>query len=145
MNWMKRFSRPNLALALFLLYLLGTALLYTRQVQDVHDPQQVARDSITLWDQQMQRLRQEFPNGGQAGYVADWDIPGAEYNLPDQETEYILTQYALVPVVVRRGLNDERVIANLSDRQYLENPMFADFKLAGEFYAGMYLLERKSK
>jgi hypothetical protein len=58
-------------------------------------------DTVSKWETRIHRVLAHLPSDTQEiGYVADWDIPGMDYDLVDQETEYTLTQYALAPRMV---------------------------------------------
>lgn len=80
----------------------------------------IADDMVTHWDKRMSALRADLPKDAAIiGYVGDWDVlPEGEYYYADEETEYILTQYALSPVIVQRGDEHTWVIANLSTKAY---------------------------
>jgi hypothetical protein len=41
-----------------------------------------------------------------------------KYNYPNNETEYVLTQYTMAPVVVARGSDREWVIVNLAPKDF---------------------------
>ena len=41
------------------------------------------------------------------GYISDSDVPGAAYDAANDEGEYILTQYALAPIIIVRGTDQE--------------------------------------
>lgn len=60
--------------------------------------------ALESWDAEFQIVREALPvESGTIGFVSDWDVPGIEYDFGDQETEYILTQYALAPLVLVKG------------------------------------------
>lgn len=81
-----------------------------------------APEPVSEWDARLARLRAVLPvRSGTIGYVGDWDVltidpDSSEY--ADQETEYILTQYALAPLVLKRGAGFEWVVANLTPPAY---------------------------
>ncbi len=80
--------------------------------------------------------------GGEIGYVADWDIdPNA--NSIDQDEEYVLTQYTLAPIIVKRGDSYEWIIGNLTapNADAWLNQKFAGDKT--HFYGwGIYLIHK---
>ncbi len=80
----------------------------------------IADDMVTHWDKRMQPLQSNLPiNTTMIGYVGDWDVlPENEYHYAGEETEYILTQYALAPIIVQRSDEHEWVIANLTPKAY---------------------------
>ena len=55
---------------------------------------------------------------GVIGYISDSDVPGADFNAANDEGEYILTQYALAPIVLVRGTDQEWNLANLSRESF---------------------------
>jgi hypothetical protein len=40
---------------------------------------------------------------GVIGYVSEQDVPGAKYEYWDTETEFLLTQYAMAPLILKKG------------------------------------------
>lgn len=80
----------------------------------------IADDMVSHWDNRMAGLRADIPADVPiVGYVGDWDIlPAEEYIYADTETEYVLTQYALAPVIVQRGDEPEWIIVNLTPKAY---------------------------
>ena len=77
---------------------------------------QPSSDPVSTWEKRVKSVLDHIPSDTQViGYVADWDIPGVDYNLIDQDTEYTLTQYALAPRIVKPGLDHEWVIGNFTD------------------------------
>ncbi len=76
-------------------------------------PELAAQDSVTGWEQRVSRIRLPANVGNEVGYLADWDIdPG--YDPIGQDEEYVLTQYALAPLIVKRGDANEWIVANLT-------------------------------
>ena len=84
------------------------------------NPEFIANDMISSWDKRMAGLRADLPADVKTiGYVGNWDIlPASDYIYADEETEFVLTQYALSPVIVERGDNEEWVILNLNRKAY---------------------------
>ena len=84
------------------------------------NPEFIANDMISSWDKRMAGLRADLPADVKTiGYVGNWDIlPDSDYIYADEETEFVLTQYALSPVIVERSYNEEWVILNLSPKAY---------------------------
>jgi hypothetical protein len=76
-------------------------------------PNSTASDSVTDWERRMKRVKNRLPEDVTVvGYVADWNLPGVETNPVDQDTEYVLSQYALAPVKVVPGLEAEWILGN---------------------------------
>ena len=72
-------------------------------------------DSVSKWEQRVKAVLEHIPSNTKVvGYLADWDIPGREYNLIDQDAEYTLTQYALAPLMVQPGVAHEWIIGNFT-------------------------------
>ena len=66
------------------------------------------------WEKRFEPIKGDLPfQYGVVGYVADWDIPGLEYDPANTEAEHILTQYTLTPIVVSRDVSQEWIIVNL--------------------------------
>jgi hypothetical protein len=64
-------------------------------------------DWITFYDMRFVELRKVLPQGATVGYVTDQPLsPGQDY---------LLTQYALAPVVVKRGAAGQLVVGNFHD------------------------------
>ena len=99
------------------LVLIGTASLYaaawnlvsTFDLGSLHD------DPVADWEMRFAPVHQHLPFvRGVIGYISDSDIPGASFNAANDEGEYILTQYALAPIVIVRGTDQEWILANLT-------------------------------
>ena len=84
------------------------------------NPEFIANDMVSSWDKRMANLHADLPADVKTiGYVGNWDIlPASDYIYADEETEFVLTQYALSPVIVERSDNEEWVILNLSPKAY---------------------------
>jgi hypothetical protein len=84
------------------------------------NPEFIAGDMVSSWDKRMTSLRADLPAGVRTiGYVGNWDVlPASDYIYADEETEFVLTQYALSPVIIARGDNEHWVILNLNPKAY---------------------------
>lgn len=103
-------------------------------------------DTVSKWETRIHRVLAHIPDNIQdIGYVADWDIPGLEYNLVDQETEYTLTQYALAPRTVQPGLDHEWIIGNFTSPNFRDwlNKNLASYEIM-EIGFGIYLIHNTS-
>lgn len=84
------------------------------------NPEFIANDMISSWDKRMAGLRADLPADVKTiGYVGNWDIlPANDIVYADEETEFVLTQYALSPVIIKRGDNEKWIILNLNPTAY---------------------------
>ncbi len=77
------------------------------------NPEQPDNNPVDRWEKRLRPVRNHLPEDiTLVGYVADWDIPDSEYNPIDQDAEYVLTQYAMAPIMVQPGLEQEWIIGN---------------------------------
>jgi hypothetical protein len=104
-------------------------------------------DAVSKWEKRIQPALEHVPEGIQVvGYVAEWDLPGVEYNLVDQDTEYTLTQYALAPRSLQPGLEPEWIIGNFTRpgfREWLDQNL-PSYEIR-EIGFGIYLIHRSSQ
>lgn len=104
----------------------------------------VAEDPVADWEVRFEALRAKLPFvRGVVGYISDAGVPGATYDRANDEGEYILTQYALAPIIIVWGTDQEWNVANLSAEAYRlwlaeGHPEF-DIQPLG---SGLYLLHR---
>jgi hypothetical protein len=103
-------------------------------------------DTVSKWEARVHRVLVHLPSDTkEIGYVADWDIPGMEYDLVDQETEYTLTQYALAPRRVQPGLDQEWIVGNFTSpnfRDWLDKNL-SSYEII-EVGFGIYLIHNTS-
>lgn len=113
-------------------------LISTRDLGSVSD------DPVADWEKRFTPLKERLPfQRGIVGYISDSDIPGASYDAANDEGEYVLAQYILAPIVIKRGTDQEWNIANL-DRQTFDLWSKTDgarFQVTA-FKGGLYLLHR---
>ena len=104
----------------------------------------VAFDHVADWDARFAPVKEALPiQRGTLGYIADWDIPGADFSTSDQDAEYILTQYAFAPFILVRGADYEWIVGSLSPRSYeawvqIRLGEYKDYK----FKSNVYLFHR---
>lgn len=101
-------------------------------------------DSVSKWEKRVQvSLTHIPPDVSELGYVADWDVPNSGYNLIDQDNEYTLTQYALAPRIVQRGLNHEWIVGNFTFGGYQDwlDKNLSSYKLINLGF-GIYIIHR---
>jgi hypothetical protein len=103
-------------------------------------------DTVSNWEIRIHRVLTHLPSDTkEIGYVADWDIPGMEYDLVDQETEYTLTQYALAPRMVQPGLDHEWIVGNFTSPNFRDwlNKNLSSYEVR-EAGFGIYLIHNTS-
>ena len=104
----------------------------------------VSDDPVADWEKRFAPIKPQIPfERGVIGYISDADVPGASYDAANDEGEYVLTQYVLAPVIIKRGTNQEWNIANL-DRPAFElwsKSNAGRFQVTA-FKGGLYLLHR---
>lgn len=108
----------RLALVLFILISVYSSVTYLIENIQAWNPVLITNDGVYDWDTRLSVLRADLPADVKVvGYISDWDIT-PDYNYPDNETEYVLTQYTMAPVVVARGDDQEWVIVNLAPKDF---------------------------
>ena len=79
----------------------------------------IADDPVADWEQRFAAVKARLPfQRGFVGYISDSDVPGTSFDPANDEGEYVLTQYAMAPVILVRGTTEEWSIANLSTGAY---------------------------
>ena len=74
-------------------------------------------NALDRWEANMILVKEDLPiNRGLVGYISEENVPGAEYEYWDSETEFLLTQYALAPLVLKKGPIAEWNVVVLSDK-----------------------------
>ncbi len=99
---------------------------------------------VSDWEIRIQRVINVLPeNVTVIGYLADWDLPGDTSNPVDQDNEYMLTQYALAPINVVPGIEQEWILGNFTtpNFQVWLDQTLTDYELV-EFGYGIYLIRR---
>ena len=64
-------------------------------------------DGFTRYERRFDALRAELSPDSVVGYVTDQKLNPADH--------YLITQYALAPVIVRRTVKEDRVVGNFHD------------------------------
>lgn len=103
--------------------------------------------SVLTWDELVSNLTVPVPfEHGFIGYISNADIPGAVFDGADASGEYILTQYAVAPIILIRGTDQEWNILNLDPKTYEEwvQANANDFEVVG-LRGGMYLVHKVDK
>jgi hypothetical protein len=85
------------------------------------NPEFISNDKVSYYDnRRLAALRANLPaHVKTVGYIDDLDVlPFSKSRSANDETELVLTQYVLAPVIVNRGDNAEWVILNLTPQAY---------------------------
>ena len=101
-------------------------------------------DPVANWEKRFAPIRARLPfERGAVGYISDSSIPGITYDAANDEGEYVLTQYALAPIIIVKGTDQEWNIANLGRAAFeaWEKTNAGTFEVI-PFKGGLYLLHR---
>ena len=99
----------------------------------------VTNDGAAQWEARMRSVRERVPVGVQeVGYIPDSE------NLGSTIEEYLLTKYALIPIVIRQGTDYEWIIANFTQQDFQK---ILDAQISGSYTfeklgSGIYLIHR---
>ena len=113
-------------------------LLSTRALGSITD------DPVADWERRFQPLRAGIPFiRGAVGYISDSNVPGIIFDPANDEGEYILTQYAMAPIILIKGTDQEWNIGNLSNAAFAawSEHHSGNFEVT-PFKGGLYLLHR---
>ena len=116
-------------------------LIATRDLGSVTD------DPVADWETRFRPLKASLPfERGVVGYISDSSIAGVTFDAANDEGEYILTQYALAPIVIVKGTGQDWNVANLSNAAYQvwSKSNHSEFEVS-PFKGGLYLLRRIGK
>jgi hypothetical protein len=102
---------------------------------------------IAAWNERLTKLIAPIPfEHGFVGYISNADIPGASFSPDDIEGEFVLTQYAIAPLILVHGLGQEWDILNLDPQTFekwrQENADQFEVVRSG---GGMYLVHKVTK
>ena len=102
---------------------------------------------IAAWNDRLSKLIEPIPfERGLVGYLSNEDIPGTTFDSNDAEGEFVLTQYAIAPLILVRGTEQEWVILNLDPQTFKkwreENQNQFEIVRSG---GGMVLVHRAAK
>ena len=97
--------------------------------------------SVANWDERVSTLKESLPfKRGFVGYISDIDIPGIEYDRQNLVGEFTLTQFAIAPIVLIQGSDDEEWnVLSLTPKAYeawsAENAaQYEVIKFGGKFF-----------
>jgi hypothetical protein len=102
---------------------------------------------VTNWDNRLTKLTAFIPfKRGLIGYISNEDIPGTNFSPNDASGEYVLTQYAVAPLILVRGADQEWDILNLDTNTYEKwhQAHLNDFEVV-DFSGGMHLVHKVNK
>jgi hypothetical protein len=101
-------------------------------------------DPVADWDERFEPLKARLPfQRGFVGYISDSAVPGIPFNAANDQGEYVLTQYAMAPVIIIKGTEQEWNIGNLSVAAFDEwNAHHAGAFEVTRLGGGLYLLHR---
>jgi hypothetical protein len=135
-KWLQRGALMLVILAS--LYASLQNLISTRELGSVGD------DPVADWERRFEPLKRKLPfSRGLVGYISDSSVPGIVFNAPNDEGEYVLTQYVLAPIIIIKGTDQEWNVANLSGPAYAawSKSNHGEFEVI-PFKDGLYLLHR---
>ena len=95
-------------------------------------------DSVSPSEMLLQQLRQELPRGGRVGFISD----GKKAASVSSVERYLLTQYAVAPIVVEEGTSADLVIVNV--QKFDPEPIPADLVLVRDFGSGLMLFRKRA-
>jgi len=104
----------------------------------------ISEDPVAQWEVRFGPLKEQLPFvRGVVGYISDSDVPGAAFDPANDEGEYILTQYALAPIIIVRGTDQEWNVANLGIEAFARWSAKDRFEFdVLPLKGGLYLLHR---
>jgi hypothetical protein len=129
-----------------ILVLLGSVVGSVKNLLATRDVGLLLEDPVADWDARFVRLKQALPFvRGEIGYISDSNIAGIKYDGANDLGEYVLTQYAMAPVILIRGTDQEWNIGNLSGPAFKawETTAHDAFDVT-QYGGGIYLLHRKN-
>ena len=110
---------PVLKISLICVLVAGNFLSVARQVPEVRQLVDTDGPFFVKWEAAFDPVKETLPfTRGVIGYAADWDIPGVDYDPANSEAEHILSQFALVPIIVARDTNREWILVNMSPEEF---------------------------
>lgn len=108
----------QLTLVLLILVCVYSSVAYLVERIQAWNPTLITNDGVYDWDERLADLRADLPpDVTMVGYVSDWDVL-PEYDYPNNETEFVLTQYSMAPIIVARNDEQEWLIVNLKPKDF---------------------------
>jgi len=140
--WKKYLQRIVLVIITILAIKTGMETFIKNITSPDHDTAVVAQ-----WDVRIAKLIAPIPfKHGFVGYISNTDIPDTVFSTENEEGEYILTQYAVAPLILISGTEQEWNILNV-DRKALNKWFTAnanDFEFVMSS-GGMFLVHKVKK
>jgi hypothetical protein len=135
-----------IARALLFLMLAASVAASVRNLKATKELGSVSDDPVANWERRFTAVKARLPfERGLVGYISNSDVPGASFDAANDEGEYVLTQYAMAPIILVRGTAKEWNIANLSTQAFRmwsgENSGAFDIM---PLKNGLYLLHRNA-
>jgi hypothetical protein len=135
-----------IARALLFLMLAASVAASVRNLKATKELGSVSDDPVANWERRFTAVKARLPfERGLVGYISNSDVPGASFDAANDEGEYVLTQYAMAPIILVRGTTEEWNIANLSTQAFRmwsgENSGAFDIM---PLKNGLYLLHRNA-
>jgi hypothetical protein len=97
--------------------------------------------SVANWDERVSAVTKSIPfERGFVGYISDIDIPGISYDRQNLVGEFTLTQFAIAPIVLIQGSDQEEWnILSLTPQAYekwssANGDNYEVIKFGGKFY-----------
>ena len=98
-------------------------------------------DEVARYVERVAELRTVLPPSGHVGYISD--VPVSEFSdNAEVLRRYGLTQYTLIPVLVRRGTDDSLIIGSFRNAAAATSRT-KDFTVVKDFGHGLVLLQNR--
>lgn len=108
------------------------------------DSQSVVKDYVSGWESRLQSAKQRIPRGTEyVGYIADEDLREVWSPTNGELVEFDLTKYALIPIIVRHGVEYSWVIGNFSSKHFASwlRSSIGTYEIE-DLGSGIYLIHR---
>ena len=136
---MSRVTRRGLGLLLVLAYVtVSDARWIYRAGRGVIEAGQV--DSITRYEVRYRALKEALPRRGVIGYVS-----GAEEFGSEDFKRFLLTEYALAPLVLINDTTPDLIVGNFHPDSVPSEPPTPDLQLVRDFGDGVWLLRKAGR
>ena len=138
---------PRFRRLAFVILLCLQALTSWKNLEHIQAQERDAAEPVAEWERRLAPLREALPiTQGFAGYVSDSGVACIACLNVDDQIEFTLTQYALAPIIVNKGMDYEWVIGNFGKGTYAawSGSHAADLEVQ-HFPFGIYLIHRLDK
>lgn len=133
--------------AVLILIVLGSLHASIQNLASTKDLGSITDDPVADWEKRFAPLKADLPfTRGTVGYISDSSIPGIAFDPPNEEGEYVLTQYVMAPIIIIKGTDQEWNIGNLGVQAYAawSRSHQGQFDVT-QFKDGLYLLHKIQK